>query len=80
MRRTGVDLTILAANLPKLPLLLFALGFAFALVPTVGPFVALLLLFGQAFTFQRTDALWLLGAVLAAIPAAISARFAVYRS
>lgn len=45
------------------------LGLAFSLMPTVGPFVAVLLLIGQPFLLSRQDALWILAAVFLGLPA-----------
>ena len=46
----------------------FIVGFGFALLPNLAPFVAILAAFSQEWRFRRTDAYWLLGAVLLAAP------------
>src|SRR5690554_1672465 len=48
------------------------LGLAFSLMPTVGPFVAVLLLIGQPIMLGRQDALWILAALISGLPAFIN--------
>lgn len=47
------------------------LGFAFAFLPTFGPFLALFFIFSQTIALDRRDSLWLLAALLLALPLAI---------
>ena len=49
----------------------FLLGFGFALLPNVGPFVGLLFLFADRWPLRRSDGLWWGAALLLALPLAI---------
>src|SRR5690625_3516977 len=48
-----------------------ALGLSFSLIPTIGPFLGLLLLIGQSFQLRRTDTIWAFAAIASGLPAAI---------
>lgn len=48
------------------------IGLAFSLIPTVGPFVAVLMLIGQPFAFGRQDVLWALAALVGGLPALLT--------
>ena len=48
----------------------FLLGFGFALLPNVGPFVGLLFLFADRWALRRSDGLWWGAALLLALPLA----------
>lgn len=50
------------------PTFFIVLGLSFALLPTIGPFVAVLLLIGQTFIFRRSDTIWVLAAIASSIP------------
>ena len=49
----------------------FLLGFSFALLPNVGPFVGLLFLFADRWPLRRSDGLWWGAAGLLALPLAV---------
>ncbi len=49
----------------------FLLGFGFALLPNVGPFVGLLFLFADRWPLRRSDGLWWGAALLLALPLAV---------
>src|SRR5690625_5297966 len=51
------------------------LGLAFALMPTVGPFVAVLLLIGQPLQLGRQDVLWAVAAIVSGLPGLITGGF-----
>src|SRR5690625_189821 len=48
------------------------LGLAFSLLPTIGPFLAVLLLIGQPFQMRRSDSIWALAATASGLPAFIN--------
>ncbi|MDQ3461344.1 MAG: undecaprenyl-phosphate galactose phosphotransferase WbaP [Deinococcota bacterium] len=48
--------------------LAFLMGFGVALLPSYGPFIGLLFFFGARWTLRRSDALWLLAALVLALP------------
>lgn len=48
------------------------IGLAFSLIPTVGPFVAVLMLIGQPISIGRQDVLWALAALVGGVPALLS--------
>src|SRR5690625_715296 len=51
------------------------LGLWFALMPTIGPFLAVLLLIGQPFPLRRSDAIWGLVALAIGLPGVINSGF-----
>src|SRR5690625_1035292 len=51
------------------------LGLAFALMPTVGPFVAVLLLIGQPLQLGRQDVLWAVALIISGLPGLFTAGF-----
>src|SRR5690625_285893 len=49
-----------------------ALGLSFSLIPTIGPFLAVLMLIGQSFNLRRSDTIWAVAAITSGIPSLLN--------